>query len=88
VIFRGHPDIQAQRDRIGNPERATASRTPASTRLLHACGALLAGAVEQPLRDVLSGRVAAIQSDCIGGLDFQGPLAAAAGDAQHVPPNF
>ena len=37
VILRGHPDIQAQRDRIGNPERATASRMPANTRLLHAC---------------------------------------------------
>ena len=51
-------------------------------------GALLAGVVEQPLRDILPDRVAAIQSDCIGGLDFHGPLAAAAGDAQHVPPNF
>ena len=51
-------------------------------------GALLAGVVEQPLRDVLPGRVAAIQSDCIGGLDFHGSLAAAAGDAQHVALNF
>ena len=51
-------------------------------------GALLAGVVEQPLRDVLPDRVAAIQSDCIGGLDFHGPLAAAAGDAQHVALNF
>ena len=41
-------------------------------------GALLAGVVEQPLRDVLPDRVAAIQSDCIGGLDFHGPLAATA----------
>ena len=51
-------------------------------------GALLAGVVEQPLRDVLPDRVAAIQSDCIGGLDFDGPLAAAAGDAQYVALNF
>jgi hypothetical protein len=51
-------------------------------------GALLAGVVEQPLRDVLPDRVAAIQSDSIGGLDFHGPLAAAAGDAQHVALNF
>ncbi|NEU99187.1 hypothetical protein FNJ47_26005 [Bradyrhizobium sp. UFLA 03-164] len=34
--------------------------------------------VEQPLRHVLPKRVAAIQSDCIGLLDFHGPLAAAA----------
>ncbi len=51
-------------------------------------GALLAGVIEQPLRDVLPDRVAAIQSDCIGGLDFDGPLAATAGDAQHVTLNF
>src|SRR5882757_7123465 len=51
-------------------------------------GALLAGIVEQPLRDVLPDRVAAIQSDCIGGLDFHGPLAATAGDAQHVALNL
>jgi hypothetical protein len=51
-------------------------------------GALLAGVVEQSLRDVLPDRVAAIQSDCIGGLDFHGPLAATAGDAQHVALNF
>ena len=51
-------------------------------------GALLAGVVEQSLRDVLPDRVAAIQSDCIGGLDFHDPLAAAAGDAQDVALNF
>ena len=51
-------------------------------------GALLAGVVEQSLRDVLPDRVAAIQSDCIGGLDFDGPLAATAGDAQHVALNL
>jgi hypothetical protein len=50
--------------------------------------ALLAGVVEQSLRDVLPDRVAAIQSDCIGGLDFHGPLAATAGDTQDVAPNF
>src|SRR5207247_8301090 len=51
-------------------------------------GALLAGVVEQPLRDVLPDRFAAIQSDCIGGLDFDGPFAAATGDAQYVTLNF
>ena len=51
-------------------------------------GALLAGVVEQSLRDVLPDRVAAIQSDCIGSLDFHGPLAAAARDAQDVVLNF
>jgi hypothetical protein len=47
-------------------------------------GALLAGVVKQPLRNILPNRVATIQSDGIGGLDFHGPLAAAAGDAQYV----
>jgi hypothetical protein len=51
-------------------------------------GSLLAGVVEQPLRNVLPDRVAAIQSDCIGGLDFHGPLAATAADAQDVALNF
>jgi hypothetical protein len=51
-------------------------------------GALLAGIVEQPLRDVLPDRVAAMQSDRIGGLDFHGPLTAAAGDAQDLALNF
>src|SRR6476659_7831076 len=50
--------------------------------------ALLAGVVEQPLRDVTPNRVATIQSDCIRGLDFHGPLAATAGDAQHVALNL
>jgi hypothetical protein len=50
--------------------------------------ALLAGVVEQPLRHVLPDRVATIQSNCIGGLDFHGPLAATTGDAQHVALNL
>jgi hypothetical protein len=50
--------------------------------------ALLAGVVEQSLRDILPDRVAAIQSDGIRSLDFDGPLAAAAGDAQDVALNF
>ncbi|MGY3532925.1 hypothetical protein ACVILK_003483 [Bradyrhizobium embrapense] len=50
-------------------------------------GALLAGVVEQPLRDVLPGRAAAIQSDCIGRLDFDYSLAAAAGHAEDVALN-
>ncbi|GEC56294.1 hypothetical protein BEL01nite_53370 [Bradyrhizobium elkanii] len=51
-------------------------------------GALLAGVVEQPLRDVLPERVGAIQSNGIGGLDFHGPLATAAGGAEYVALNF
>ena len=50
--------------------------------------ALLAGVVEQPLCHVFPDRVAAIQSDGIGGLDFHGPLATAAGDSQYVTLNF
>jgi hypothetical protein len=41
-------------------------------------GALLARIVEQPLRDIPPDRVAAVQADRVGGLDFHGPLAAAA----------
>ena len=51
-------------------------------------GALLAGVVEQPLRHALPDRVAAIQSDCIGGLDFHGSLAATAGNSQHMALNL
>jgi 8-hydroxy-5-deazaflavin:NADPH oxidoreductase len=47
-------------------------------------GALLAGVVEQPLRDVLPDGVAAVEPDRVDGLDFHGPLAAAAGDTQQV----
>src|SRR4051812_39330086 len=42
-------------------------------------GALRAGVCERPLRNVLPACVAAIQSDCIGCLDFHCPLAAPAG---------
>ncbi|MCA1384370.1 hypothetical protein I6F21_19805 [Bradyrhizobium sp. NBAIM03] len=51
-------------------------------------GALLAGVVEQPLRDVLPERVAAIQSHCIDSLDFHDSLATAAGDAKYVALKF
>jgi hypothetical protein len=51
-------------------------------------GALLAGVVEQPLRDILPGRVAAIQPNGIGSLDFHRSLAAAAGNAQDVLLHF
>src|ERR1700682_5570960 len=51
-------------------------------------GALLAGVVEQSLRGALHARLAAIQSGCIGSLNFPGPLAATAGDAQHVALNL
>ena len=62
-------------------------RRPAPVFFMPA-GALLAGVVEQPLRDVFPERAVAIQADGIGRLDFHGPLAAAAGDAQHVALNF
>src|ERR1700722_15274496 len=62
-------------------------RRPAPVFFMPA-SARLAGVVEQPLRDVLPDRVAAIQSDCIGSLDFHGPLAATAGNAQYVALNF
>jgi hypothetical protein len=65
----------------------TLERRPASVLFMSA-SALLAGVVEQPQRDILPDRVAAIQSDCIGSLDFHGPLAAAAGDTQNVALNF
>jgi hypothetical protein len=76
--------------RIGsaNPQQTTASQTRPAPDFFMPAGALLAGVVEQPLRNVLPDRVAAIQSDCIGGLDFHGPLAATAGDAQHVALNL
>jgi hypothetical protein len=88
VILRGHPDIQAQRDRIGNPERATVSRATASTRLLHACQyaagrCCRAAAAPRPSRQRRRRTIG-----CIGRLDFHGPLAAAAEDAQHVTLNF
>ena|GEM_PF-7060705 len=88
MIFRGHPDIQALRDRIGNREKLRRlERRPAPVFFMPA-GALLAGVVEQSLRHVLPKRVATIQSDCIGLLDFHGPLAASAGDTQDMALNF
>jgi hypothetical protein len=41
-------------------------------------GALLAGVVEQPLRDVLPDGVATVEPDRVDGLDFHCALAAAA----------
>jgi hypothetical protein len=85
VVFWRHLDIQAQ-TKLGVQARSCQIR-PAPVFFVSS-GALLAGVVEQSLRDILPDRVAAIQSDCIGGLDFHGPLAAAAGDAQHVALNL
>lgn len=51
-------------------------------------GALLTDVVQQPLRDMLPDRVAAIQSDRIGGLDFHSPVAPSAGYAQDVALDF
>ena len=47
-------------------------------------GAFPAGIVEQPLRDVLPDCVGAVQAHCVNGLDFHGPLATAARDAQYM----
>jgi hypothetical protein len=44
--------------------------------------------VKQPLRDILPDRIATIKSDRIDGLDFHDPLAAPAGDPQHMPLDF
>lgn len=88
VILRGHPHIQ--RTEIGSAIRSELrrlERRPTPVFFMPA-SALQAGAVEQPLRNVLPNRVAAIQTDRIGGLDFHGPLAAAAGDAHYVTLNF
>src|SRR5258708_29140364 len=84
-MFWRHPDIQAQ-TKLGCRLGHVKSR-PAPVFFVSS-GALLAGVVEQSLRDVLPDRVAAIQSDCIGGLDFHRPLASAAGDAQHPALNL
>jgi hypothetical protein len=48
-------------------------------------GALLAGVIEQSLRNVLPNGVAAVEPDRVDGLDFHDALAAATGDPQHVP---
>lgn len=87
VIFRGHPDIQAQRDRIGNPSRVRVSRTPASTHPLRAsrCAAgrcRPAAAGRHPSR-AHSGRIAEPHRRS----GFRS-IAAAAVDAQHVALNF
>jgi hypothetical protein len=47
-------------------------------------GTLLARVVQQPPRDIFPDGVAAEEADSIHGLNFHGPLAAPAGDAQHV----
>src|SRR3954468_10283714 len=85
-MFWRHPDIQAQ-TKLGVQALGHVKSRPAPVFFVSS-GALLAGVVEQSLRDVLPERIAAIQSDCIGGLDFDGPLATAAGDAQHATLNF
>ena len=52
-----------------------------------AAGPLLTGIVQEPLRNILPDPIAAIQSDGVGGLDFHGPLAPPAGNAQDVALN-
>jgi hypothetical protein len=44
----------------------------------------MARIVEEPLRDLLPDRLPAIKADRVDGLDFHRPLAAPAGDAQHM----
>jgi hypothetical protein len=45
---------------------------------------LLACIVQKPLSDVLPNRVGAVKADRVSRLDFQGAIAAPAGDAQNV----
>jgi hypothetical protein len=89
VIFRGHPDIQALRNRIGKSGAGLSrSETRPTSVFFVPAGALLACIIKQPLGDVPPNCVATIKSDRIDGLDFHGPLAAAAGHAQHVALDF
>lgn len=81
-MFWGHPDILA-RDRIDNPKLRRLKCRPAPIFFVSP-GPLSAGIVEQPLRDILPDGVAAVQSDCIRGLNLHGPLAATAGNAKYV----
>ena len=53
-----------------------------------AAGPLLTGIVQESLSNILPDPIAAIQTDGVGGLDFHGPLAPPAGDAQDVALNF
>ena len=62
-------------------------RRPAAV-FVKPAGALLADVVQQPLRDMLPDRVAAIKSDRISGLDFHSPVATSAEDAQDVALDF
>ena len=62
-------------------------RRPAAVFFVPA-GALLACVVQEPPRDSFPDGVAAEEADSIHGLDFHGPLAAPAGDAQHVVLDF
>jgi hypothetical protein len=50
--------------------------------------ALLAGIVQKSLTDVLPDRLGAIKADRVYRLDFDGTIAAPAGDAQHMALNF
>ena len=58
-------------------------RRPAAVFFVPA-GALLARVVQEPPRDIFPDGVAAEEADSIHGLNFHGPLAAPADDAQHV----
>jgi hypothetical protein len=81
-MFRGHPNIQARRNRIGNRLRHLETR-PAPVFFVPP-GALLACIVEKQLPDGPPGRVAAVQADRIDGLDFKSTVATATRDAQHM----
>lgn len=60
----------------------TATRTKAS--FLIEAGALRAGVVQQTLADLSPDRVSPLEASGVCLLNFHDPLAAAAGDAQHV----
>jgi hypothetical protein len=81
VVFRRHPDIQAQ-TKAGSGSRHI-ERGPAPI-LFKPAGALFARVVQQPLPDVLPDRVSAIEAKRIDGLDLHGTLATLASDAQDV----
>jgi hypothetical protein len=83
-MFRGHPDIQAQRNRIGNDLRLKCLETRPAPVFFVPPGPLLAATVQEPLRDVLLDCAAAIEAHRVRGLNFHGAFASAAGDAQHV----
>jgi hypothetical protein len=81
VVLRRHSDFQAQTNRRAGLRRIEGRPAPI---LFKPAGALLACIVQKPLSDVLPNRVGAVKADRVSRLDFQGAIAAPAGDAQNV----